>query len=94
MSQTREELSLELKKHIIEYLNLLELKPEDIKDDEELFGPELGLDSIDSVELIVLLEREYQIKINNPTEGRKILIDINTIVDFISENRMSKEQES
>ena len=87
MSQTKEELALELKKHIIEYLNLLEMTPEDIKNDEELFGPELGLDSIDSVEMIVLLDREYGIKINNPTEGRKILIDVNTIVDFIIESR-------
>tara|TARA_R110002072_G_scaffold302060_2_gene483576 strand:- start:2009 stop:2338 length:330 start_codon:yes stop_codon:yes gene_type:complete len=86
MNKNREELSLELKTHIVEYLNLLDIKPEDIKNDEELFGPELGLDSIDSVELIVLLEREYQIKINNPTEGRKILIDVNTIVDYIIEN--------
>lgn len=85
MSQSREALSLELKKHIITYLNLLDLKPEDIKDDVELFGPEYDLDSIDSVEMIVLLDREYGIKINNPTEGRKILIDVNTIIDYILE---------
>jgi len=87
MSQSKEELALELKKHIVEYLNLLEIKPEDIKNDEQLFGPDLGLDSIDSVELIVLLDREYGIKINNPTEGRTILIDVNTIVDYIIEHR-------
>ncbi len=87
MSQTREELTLELKKHIVEYLNLLDVTPEEIKNDEQLFGPDLGLDSIDSVELIVLLDREYGIKINNPTEGRKILVDVNTIVDYILENR-------
>jgi len=87
MSQTKEELTLELKKHIVEYLNLLDITPEDIKNDEELFGPELGLDSIDSVELIVLLDREYGIKINNPTEGRKILVNVNTIVDYIIENK-------
>ena len=87
MSQTREELALELKKHIVEYLNLLDIKPEEIKDEEPLFGPELGLDSIDSVELIVLLDREYGIKINNPTEGRTILVDVNTIVDYILANK-------
>lgn len=87
MSQTREELTLELKKHIVEYLNLLDIKPEDIKDDVPLFGPDLGLDSIDSVELIVLLDREYGVKINNPTEGRAILVDVNTIVDYILANR-------
>lgn len=87
MSQTREELSLELKQHIVEYLNLLDIKPEEIKDDTPLFGPDLGLDSIDSVELIVLLDREYGVKINNPTEGRTILVDVNTIVDYILANK-------
>lgn len=87
MSQSREELSLELKKHIVEYLNLLDIKPEEIKDDTPLFGPDLGLDSIDSVELIVLLDREYGVKINNPTEGRAILVDVNTILDYIQANQ-------
>ena len=87
MSQSREELTLELKKHIVEYLNLLDIKPEEIQNDTPLFGPDLGLDSIDSVELIVLLDREYGVKINNPTEGRTILVDVNTIVDYILANR-------
>jgi acyl carrier protein len=82
-----ETLKLEFKEHLIKYLNLLEVKPEDIKDDEALFGGDLGLDSIDSVELIVLLDREYGIKIKNPTEGRQILIDVNTIVDYIVVHR-------
>ena len=49
------ELKLQLKKQIIEFLNLTDLTPEDIKDDAELFGEGLGLDSIDSLELIVML---------------------------------------
>lgn len=84
---TREELTLEFKKHLIQYLNLLDIAPVDIKDDEPLFGGDLGLDSIDSVELIVLLDREYGIKIKNPTEGRQILVDVKTIVDYIEANR-------
>ncbi len=87
MEISREELTLEFKKHLIHYLNLLEITPEQIKDDEPLFGGDLGLDSIDSVELIVLLDREYGIKIKNPTEGRQILVDTNTIVDYIIANR-------
>ena len=83
MPQSKEELALELKQHIIQYLNLLDIKPEDIKNDTPLFGPELELDSIDSIELIVLLDREYDIKIKDPREGRVILVDINTIVDYI-----------
>ncbi|PIY02451.1 MAG: acyl carrier protein, partial [Bacteroidetes bacterium CG_4_10_14_3_um_filter_31_20] len=76
----REELKLQLKQHIIKYLNLLEMTPDDIKDDQPLFGEGLGLDSIDSLELIVLLEREYGIKIQDPKEGRKVLVDINTML--------------
>jgi acyl carrier protein len=78
-----DELKSTLKRQIVQYLNLLDVKPEDIKDDEPLFGGELGLDSIDSLELVVLLEREYGIKINNPTEGRKILVDVNHMANFI-----------
>lgn len=84
---TREELILEFKGHLITYLNLLEITPEDIKNDEPLFGGDLGLDSIDSVELIVLLDREYGIKIKNPADGRQILVDVNTVVDYITEHR-------
>ncbi|MBU2912515.1 MULTISPECIES: phosphopantetheine-binding protein [Reichenbachiella] len=82
----KETLKIEIKEKIIQYLNLMDLKPEDIKDDEPLFGPELGLDSIDSIELVVLLEREYGIKINNPSDGRKILVDVNVMADYILAN--------
>ena len=80
-------LKLQLKQQIITFLNLTSMKPEDIKDDEPLFGSGLGLDSIDSLELIVLLNREYGITIKDPKEGRKILVDVNTMVDYIEKNR-------
>ena len=83
----KEELKQQLKKQIIEFLNLTNLKPEDIKDDELIFGEGLGLDSIDSLELIVLLKREYGINIQDPKEGRKVLVDVNTMVDYIEKNR-------
>ncbi|HKR03928.1 MAG TPA: phosphopantetheine-binding protein [Bacteroidia bacterium] len=79
----REELKLQLKQHMIKYLNLLEITPQDIGDDQPLFGEGLGLDSIDALELSVLLEREYKIKINDPKEGKKIFVNVNTIVDYI-----------
>ncbi|MEO5683490.1 MAG: phosphopantetheine-binding protein [Chitinophagaceae bacterium] len=81
------QLKEQLKKQIVEFLNLINVKPEDIKDDEPLFGAGLGLDSIDSIELIVLLSREYGITIQDPKEGRKILVDINTMADYIEKNR-------
>ncbi len=85
-----EDLKLEVKNHIITYLNLQDMSPKEFKDDEALFGEELGFDSIDSLELVVMLEREYNIKINSPTEGRKILVDINTIIDYINTHRLVK----
>ncbi len=81
------ELKQQLKKQIITFLNLTSLEPDDIKDEDPLFGDGLGLDSIDSLELIVLLNREYGITIKDPKEGRKILVNINTMVDYIEKNR-------
>ena len=80
-------LKEKLKVQIIHFLNLTDLTPADIKDDEPLFGEGLGLDSIDSIELIVLLNRAYGIVIEDPKAGRKILIDINTMADYIEKNR-------
>jgi acyl carrier protein len=82
-----EALKQQLKKQIVEFLNLLTVKPEDIKDDEPLFGEGLGLDSIDSIELIVLLNREYGIVIEDPKEGRKILVNVNTMAEYIEKHR-------
>lgn len=82
-----EQLKHNLKQQIISFLNLQDIKPEDIKDDEPLFGVGLGLDSIDSIELIVMLEREYGISIKDPKEGRKVLVDINTMVKYIQLHR-------
>ncbi len=80
-------LKLQLKQQIVEFLNLLNVKPEDIKDDEPLFGEGLGLDSIDSIEMVVMLEREYGLKIENPKDGRKILSTINSMMEFIEPGR-------
>ena len=67
-----EELVLKLKKEIIEVLNLEEVKPEDIDNDAPLFGDGLGLDSIDALELIVLIEKNYGIKLKDPAKGKEI----------------------
>ena len=79
------ELKEQLKRQIIQFLNLTDLTPADIKDEEPLFGDGLGLDSIDSLELVVLLKREYGITIQDPRQGRKILVDVNTLADYIQE---------
>ena len=81
------ELKQQLKEQIISFLNLTPLTPEEIKDDEPLFGDGLGLDSIDSLELIVLLKREYGIDIRDPKDGRKVLVDVNTMAAYIEQHR-------
>ena len=82
-----EELILELKQKIIEALNLEEMTPEDIDADSPLFGEGLGLDSIDALELIVLMEKNYGIKLANPAEGKAIFKSIRTIAAYVSEHR-------
>ncbi len=80
------ELKEQLKRQIIQFLNLTDLTPADINDNEPLFGDGLGLDSIDSLELIVLMKKEYGIDIRDPREGRKVLIDVATMADYIQEH--------
>ena len=82
-----EELILELKTKIIEVLNLEEMTPEDIDTDSPLFGAGLGLESIDALELIVLLEKSYGIKLANPSEGKAIFKNIRTIAEYVKEHR-------
>ena len=79
-------LILQLKNQIIEVLNLEDMTPEDIDAEAPLFGDGLGLDSIDALELIVLLEREYGIKLLNPAEGKQIFKSIASIADYVSKN--------
>lgn len=80
-------LKQELKENIIEQLNLEDMTPADIANDDMLFGDGLGLDSIDALELIVMLDKNYGIKLTDPKEGRTIFESINTMATYISEHR-------
>ena len=82
-----EELVLQLKNDIIEALNLEDVKPEDIDAGAPLFGSGLGLDSIDALELIVLLERKYGIKLKDPNKGKEVFKSVNVMAQFITDNR-------
>ena len=82
-----EELIAKLKDEIIEVLNLEDIKPEDIDNDAPLFGEGLGLDSIDALELIVLMEKNYGIKLQDPSKGKEIFKSVNVMADYISKNR-------
>jgi len=78
-----EDLILKLKKEIVNVLNREDITPEDIDTEAPLFGDGLGLDSIDALELIVLLEENYGVKIEDPKEGRKIFTSVKTMAEYI-----------
>jgi acyl carrier protein len=80
------ELLNTLKTQLIQALNLEGMKPEDIATGAPLFGEGLGLDSIDALELIVLMEKHYGLKIDTAEEGKKIFYSIGSMADFIIEN--------
>jgi acyl carrier protein len=78
-----EQLMADLKLKIINALNLKHLKPEDIGDEQPLFVQGLGLDSIDALELIVLLQQDYGVKVADPQEGPKIFQSVKTMAEYI-----------
>ena len=82
-----DDLIYNLKKEIIERLNIEGLTPEEFDENAPLFGPDFGLDSIDSLELIVMLERKYNIKIEDPKVGRKAFESVSTMAQFIREHQ-------
>lgn len=81
------ELKTELKSRIIEALNLEEVHVEDIRDDAPLFGDGLGLDSIDALEIIVMLDKHYGIKLTDPKEGRAVITSIHSLAAFVAAHR-------
>ena len=81
------DLKIKLKEQLIIHLNLEEFSVEDIKDDTALFGDGLGLDSIDALEIIVMLDKNFNIKISNPEDGAKIFQSVNTIAEYIENNK-------
>ena len=82
-----EQLIEQLKSQIIEALNFEDMSPADIDTDAPLFGEGLGLDSIDALELIMLLDREYGIKLADPKQGKAIFRSVRTMAEYIQANR-------
>ena len=80
-------LKTQIKKLIVEDLNLADIRPEDIGDDDPLFGDKFGLDSIDAVELVFQLKAHFGVEIKNMKEGRSVLRSINSISAFIEKRR-------
>lgn len=83
-----EELIKELKLKVIDALNLEGMTPEDIDDNAPLFGDEgLGLDSIDVLELLILLEKNYGIRLSSPKEGKQVFQSFAVIADYVAAHR-------
>ncbi|MFP4169078.1 MAG: phosphopantetheine-binding protein [Desulfonatronovibrionaceae bacterium] len=83
------DLKTQLKEKLIEGLNLEDVRAEDIKDDEPLFGEGLGLDSLDAVELVVIVQKNFGVEITDMEQGRDAFASINALADFIEKNRNS-----
>lgn len=82
-----EQIIKELKEHLIEELNLEEITPEDIDAEAPLFGEGLGLDSIDALEIILILEKNYGVKLSNSADAKPVFYSVKTLAEYIVKNR-------
>ncbi len=85
------ELKREIKVLIIETSKIPDIQPEDIIDDAPIFGEGLGLDSIDSLEIVLALQKKYGVGIDDQNLARNILQSIDTIADFVMKEKMKQE---
>ena len=81
-----EKLIKELQVKIVEVLNLIDVQPDDIKTDERLVGGNLGIDSIDVLEMVIMIEKDYGVKIDNRELGVKVFASLRTLAAYIHEN--------
>jgi acyl carrier protein len=85
-----EELISELKVKMIETLGLIDVMPEDIRDEEQLVGGELGIDSIDVLELVMMIEKDYGVKIENKQLGVKVFASVRALATYIAQNQTER----
>jgi acyl carrier protein len=85
-SEELAKLKQNLKEMLVRDLSLEDIKPEEIKDDAMLFGEGLGLDSLDAVEIVVLLQRNFGLEIKDMEKGREIFYSIDTLAKYVYEN--------
>lgn len=80
--------SIQLKEALIKNLRLEDIEPSEIEDNMSLFGDDgLGLDSVDSIELVLVLEKEFGVKVADSKEYEKIFVNVKTLLDFINANK-------
>lgn len=80
------EIKVRIKELLVSHLSLEDVRPEDIKDDEPLFNEGLGLDSLDAVEIVVLLQRNFGLEVKDMEKGRRIFQSVNTLANYVYEN--------
>jgi acyl carrier protein len=85
-----DQLIFELKQKIIETLNLIDVTPEDIDEEAQLIGGDLGLDSIDVLELVMMLEKDYGVEIDSRELGVKVFASVSALADYVYHNRLEK----
>ena len=81
-----EKLINELKVKIVEVLNLMDVRPEDIDEDAQLVGGELEIDSIDVLEMVIMIEKDYGVRIDSRELGVKVFATLGTLAEYIYEN--------
>ncbi len=84
-----EALIAELKVKIIDTLSLLDVAPEDIRADDRLVGGDLGIDSIDVLELVLMLEKDYGVKIESKDMGVQAFASVRALAEFVERNRIT-----
>ena len=85
-SKTMSKLIEELKLKLISILNLTDVTPEDFDENAQLVGGELGIDSIDVLEMVVMVEKDYGITINNQEVGEKVFSTLTNLAEYIQKN--------
>ncbi|VAX38164.1 Acyl carrier protein (ACP1) [hydrothermal vent metagenome] len=88
-----EEVRSQLKELLVDHLSLEDIDPKSIKDDEPLFGDGLGLDSLDAVEIVVLLQRNFGLEVSDMEKGREIFYSIDTLAQYVVTNVKDKKDE-
>ena len=86
-----QDLKLKLKELLVEHLNLQDINPEDIGDDQPIFGEGLGLDSIDALELIVMLQQHFGIRLSKADNGPQVLATVNSMAEYITTHPLTKK---
>ncbi len=87
---TADELIVELKGKIISTLGLMDVTPDDIKDDDQLVGGDTGIDSIDVLELVMMIEKDYGVKIESKELGAKVFASVRALANYIAQARKPK----